>query len=111
MALRAAPPVSKDDLRNLAGVHPLDGARVANILPATADELGLEDQQGVVIVAVKEDSTAARLGFRTGDVIVQVGRKRIDSVVELEAALRARQQLWQIALKRGEQIIQLQVPG
>ena len=85
--------------------------RVANILPATADELGLEDQEGVVIVAVKEDSTSARLGFRTGDVIVQVGRKRIETVVELEAALRARQQLWQIALKRGEQIIQLQVPG
>ena len=111
VALRAAPPVGKDDLRNLTGVHPLDGARVTNILPATADELGLEDQEGVVIVAVKEDSTAARLGFRTGDVIVQVGRKRIESVVELEAALRARQQLWQIALKRGEQIIQLQVPG
>ena len=111
VALRAAPPVGKDDLRNLTGAHPLDGARVTNILPATADELGLEDQQGVVIVAVKEDSTAARLGFRTGDVIVQVGRKRIETVVELEAALRARQQLWQIALKRGEQIIQLQVPG
>ena len=111
VALRAAPPVGKDDLRNLTGVHPLDGARVSNILPATADELGLEDQEGVVIVAVKEDSTAARLGFRTGDVIVQVGRKRIETVVELEAALKARQQLWQIALKRGEQIIQLQVPG
>ena len=111
VALRAAPPVSKDDLRNLAGVHPLDGARVANILPATADELGLEDQEGVVIVAVTEDSTAARLGFRAGDIIVQVGRKRIETVVELEAALKARQQLWQIALKRGEQIIQLQVPG
>ena len=111
VALRAAPPVGKDDLRNLTGAHPLDGARVTNILPATADELGLEDQEGVVIVAVKEDSTAARLGFRTGDVIVQVGRKRIETVVELEAALRARQQLWQIALKRGEQIIQLQVPG
>ena len=111
VALRAAPPVGKDDLRNLTGVHPLDGARVTNILPATADELGLEDQEGVVIVAVTEGSTAARLGFRAGDIIVQVGRKRIETVVELEAALKARQQLWQIALKRGEQIIQLQVPG
>jgi Do/DeqQ family serine protease len=111
VALRAAPPVGKDDQRNLAGVHPLDGARVANIAPATADELGLDDQKGVVIVAVKEDSTAARLGFHTGDIIVQVGRKRIETVVELEAALKARQQLWQIALKRGDQIIQLQVPG
>jgi len=111
VALRAAPPVGKDELRNLSGVHPLDGARVANILPATADELGLEDQEGVVIVAVKEESTAARVGFRIGDVIVQVGRKRIETVVELEAALKARQQLWQIALKRGDQIIQLQVPG
>jgi Do/DeqQ family serine protease len=111
VALRAAPRIGKDEMRNLAGVHPFDGARVADILPGTADEFGLADEEGVVILAVREQSAAARLGFRAGDVIVQVGRARIETVNELEAALKVRQSLWQIAVKRGDQVIQLQVPG
>ena len=111
VALRPAPRAGKEDVRNLSGAHPFDGARVTNILPGTADELGLEDEEGVVILGVREQSTAARLGFRPGDVIVQVGRTRIETVNELEAALRARQSLWQIAVKRGDRLLELQVPG
>ena len=33
VALRAAPQAGKDDVRNLSGAHPFDGARVANIVP------------------------------------------------------------------------------
>ena len=66
VALRAAPQAGKDDVRNLSGAHPFDGARVANILPAVADELGLEEQEGVVILSVRPDSTAARIGFQPG---------------------------------------------
>src|SRR6185503_13576466 len=42
--LRGAPPPGRDDVRNLAGQHPLDGARVSNILPGIADELGIDEQ-------------------------------------------------------------------
>ena len=35
VALRAAPQAGKDDVRNLSGEHPFDGARVANILPGS----------------------------------------------------------------------------
>jgi Do/DeqQ family serine protease len=111
VALRAAPRAGKDDVRNLSGVHPFDGARVANLLPGTADELGLDDEEGVVILSVREASRAARLGFRAGDMIMQVGHTRIDTVGDLEAALRAHQSMWQIAVKRGEQVLQVQVPG
>jgi Do/DeqQ family serine protease len=111
VALRAAPAAGKNDLRNLSGAHPFDGARVANILPGTAEEFGLADEEGVVILAVKEGSTAARIGFRGGDVIVQIGRTKIESVSALEALLRERQRVWQIAFKRGDQVVQLQVPG
>jgi Do/DeqQ family serine protease len=112
VALRAAPRAGKGEVRNLSGPHPFDGARVANIQPGTAEELGLGDEEeGVVILAVGEETTAARLGFRPGDVIVQVGRTRIETVNELETALKGRQSVWQIAVKRGDQLIQLQVPG
>jgi len=111
VALRAAPQGGRDDVRNLSGVHPFDGARAANILPATADELGLEDQDGVVILSVREGSTAARLGFRAGDIIAQVGPEKVDTVNELEGLLKQRPRVWQITIKRGNQMRQLQIQG
>jgi len=111
VALLPAPQAGKDDVRNLSGAHPFDGARVSNILPAIADELGLEDQEGVVILQVRPDSKAARIGFQPGDVIQQVGRTKIETVGELEAVLKERQQVWLVQLKRRNQSVRLQLAG
>ncbi len=59
--LLPAPKPGKDDVRNLSGNHPFDGARVSNILPSVADELNLDETDGVVIVAVRSGGVAARL--------------------------------------------------
>jgi Do/DeqQ family serine protease len=109
--LKAAPVAGKDDMRNLSGVHPFDGARVANIGPAVADELGLDDIKGVVIMSVRTGSTANRLGFEVGDVIAQVGRDTVMTVADLEKAVATRQRLWSLAIKRGGRVINLQVQG
>ncbi len=111
VAIEAAPPPGKDDVRNLSGRHPFDGARVANLLPAVADQLGIDADTGVVILSVRQGSTAARLGFRQGDVIQQVSRKPVETVADLEEALREPQRLWAMTIKRGEQTMQLQVGG
>ena len=111
IALRAAPQAGKDDVRNLSGQHPFDGARVGNILPGTAEELGIEEQEGVVILQVRPESKAARIGFQAGDIIQQVGRKKIEAVTELEAILKERQQVWLVVLKRGNQTVRLQLAG
>jgi Do/DeqQ family serine protease len=111
VALRAPPQAGKDDVRNLSGAHPFDGARVANLLPSVADELGVADQEGVVVLSVRPGSTAARLGLQPGDVVVQVGAAKIGSVTELEAQLKERQRLWRVVLKRGNRVMQLQVSG
>jgi Do/DeqQ family serine protease len=111
VALREAPKLGKDDVRNLSGAHPLDGARVANIAPGATDELGVAEQEGVAIMSVRAGSTAARLGLRPGDVIVQVGRDKVDNVGDLEGLLKERQALWQLVLKRGNQVLQMRVPG
>ncbi len=68
--LLPAPKPGKDDVRNLSGNHPFDGARVSNILPSVADELNLDETDGVVIVAVRSGGVAARLDFQPGDIIV-----------------------------------------
>jgi hypothetical protein len=44
-------------------------------------------------------------------VIVQVGRERIGSVAELENVLRQRQRSWLVLVKRGNQLLQLQMAG
>ena len=111
IALKPAPQPGKDDIRNLSGNHPLDGARVGNLLPAVADELGLDETNGVVILSVRSGSVAARLGFQAGDLIAEIGGQPIASVADLEGAVRDRQRVWSLAVKRGGQLLQLQVPG
>ena len=111
VALMAAPAPGRDDIRNLSGRHPFEGARVANILPGVADELGLDDDQGVVILSIRNGSTAARLGFQPGDILAQIAAKPVASIAELEAALAEPRRVWQLAIKRGDQVLQLQVGG
>jgi Do/DeqQ family serine protease len=111
LSVRAPPKAGRDDVRNLSGAHPFDGARVANILPGTAAELGVDAEDGVVILSVQPASRSARLGFRTGDVIVEVGRAKINSIGELEAKLKERPRVWQVVVKRGNQLLQLQLSG
>jgi S1-C subfamily serine protease len=110
VALRAAPSGALD-ARDLSGAHPFDGARVANIVPGTAEELGVEEEEGVVLLSVRPRSTAARLGFQPGDVIVQVGREQITSVAQLDGILKQRQRGWLVVVKRGDRVLQLQLSG
>jgi hypothetical protein len=44
-------------------------------------------------------------------VIVQIGRLKFATVIELEGALKDKPQLWQVVVKRGAQSLQLQIPG
>ena len=111
VTLRAPPKAGKDDVRNLTGDHPLDGARVSNLLPALADELGLDQENGAVVLSVRSGSIAANLGFKAGDIVASIGSEQIDNVAELEGLLKQRQKMWRMAIKRGGRTLQLQVPG
>jgi len=111
LTLVAAPKPSRDDVRNLSGNHPFDGARVSNILPRVADEFNVDDTEGVVIVAVRSGGIAARLGFRPGDVILQVGDNKITDVISLDKITREPQRIWRVRIKRGGRVMQLQLSG
>jgi Do/DeqQ family serine protease len=109
VALKSAPAPGSDDARDLTGSHPLEGVRVANIQPGIADDLGLEEQQGVVLVSVRQQSTAAKLGFQAGDVVLQVGKDRVGSVRHLELALKEYQRGDLVLVRRGTRVLRLQL--
>ncbi len=111
IALTASPAPGRDDIRNLAGRHPFDGARMSNILPGLIDEMGLDESSGVVIISLRQGSVAQQLGFQPGDVVVELSGKAIASLSELETSLSQRQRTWVIGVKRGGQKLVLQVPG
>jgi serine protease Do len=73
---RSAQPIPK------ATAGQLDGMTVESLTPATRRQSGVpnEVQQGVLITRIEPGSLAARLGLRQNDVILEVNRKRVDSV-------------------------------
>jgi S1-C subfamily serine protease len=111
MPLRVAPKPGKSDIKNLSGQHPLDGARVSNLLPGLADELGLDSTGGAVVMSVRPGSIAARLGFQPGDIVLEVQAKKIEDVASLAALLDQPQRTWEISVQRGGQVLQIKVRG
>jgi Do/DeqQ family serine protease len=111
LPLLAAPKAGKNDVRNLSGRHPFDGARISNILPSVADELGIDQSEGVVIISVRNHAAAQTLGLQPGDIIVAIGGKQIQTVQDAEEALSEHEAIWQISIKRGDQVLQLSVQG
>ena len=109
--LAAAPKLKKSDVRDLSGKHPLDGARVANLLPTVAEELELDLSDGVVVISVRRRSIASRLGFRAGDVITKVGRRPVRDLADLVSKLRERRRVWTMNVNRDGRNLELRVPG
>ena len=63
------------------------GLRVAPLTAQAVKELGLESDQGVLVVAVTPDGPAAAAGLRRNDVILELGRQSITGVDQLRGAI------------------------
>ncbi len=91
------------------------GLSVQPLTPALASQLGLSDQHGLVVMAVKDGSPAADAGIQTGNVIVQVNRKPVQDIPELRAALKAQAKdsptLFQIHRKDINLFVAVQASG
>jgi Do/DeqQ family serine protease len=111
VALESAPDTDRNEI-TLGGHSPFQGASVANISPAVADELHLDaDTDGVVITELPEDSTAANVGFQKGDIILAVNNKKISKTGDLDKVTRDQSRLWRITLLRGGQQINVTLGG
>jgi Do/DeqQ family serine protease len=109
--LETAPDVGRNEIV-LTTRSPFQGAKVANISPAVADELHLDaDTEGVVVTDLADGSTAANLGFQKGDVVLAVNGQKIARTSDLEKATRDSSRLWRIQIVRGGQQISVTLGG
>lgn len=65
------------------------GLTVDPLTPELAQELGLTSTRGLLITEVAPGSPAARAGLRPEDVLLEVDRQPVGSLLELREALRA----------------------
>jgi S1-C subfamily serine protease len=111
MPLETAPDGGRDEI-TVKARSPFQGAKVANISPAVADELHLDsDTQGVVVTEIPEDSIAGNVGFQKGDIILNVNGQQIAKTSELEKAAGQSTRVWRIVIQRGNQQINVTLPG
>lgn len=103
VASAEAPPGGAPEARELTGRHPLSGARVVTLTPSTAEAAGLDPfASGVFIQALDRAGVAARVGFRTGDVISELNGQPVRDAADLDRALSSATN-WVIGMERNGQ--------
>jgi len=109
--LETAPDGGRNEIV-LTSRSPFQGAKVANISPAVADEMHLDaDTEGVVVTEIGDDTTAANVGFQKGDIILAVNSQKIGRTSDLEKATKESSRVWRITLVRGGQQINVTLGG
>ena len=99
--LQTAPAQPREEI-TIRSRSPFSGARVANLSPALADELQLQNaDEGVVILGVNDGSYARNLGFQHGDIVLSVNGERIGNTAELARIAGQPQRSWRIVINRG----------
>lgn len=111
IALETAPDTGRDEIV-IKSRSPFQGAKVANISPALADELKLDSSvEGVVVTDLSDDALAANVGFKKGDIIVAVNGHKIARTAELDKLSREGSRLWRITVIRGGQQLSVVLGG
>jgi Do/DeqQ family serine protease len=101
------------DARDLDGHHPLTGCKVANLSPAVAQEIGMDDDSrtGVVVLEVKDKTPAARIGVKRGDIVVAINNEKVKSVAQLVTALEGADGGWRLSVERDGKVYNLAIQG
>jgi Do/DeqQ family serine protease len=102
-ATAEAPPGGAPEARALTGRHPLSGARVVTLTPATAEAAGLDPfADGVFIQELDRGGVAARVGFRPGDIIDEINGQPVRDAAQVDRML-AQSRSWVIGVERNGQ--------
>jgi Do/DeqQ family serine protease len=108
--VRVEPPPASPapDERLIQGRNPFSGAVVANLNPATANQLGIDPFARGVMVTKVSGGIAAMVGLQPGDIVRQVNGRTVASTRDLQDALNAAQGRWALAIQRGGQVMSVQ---
>jgi S1-C subfamily serine protease len=110
IALETAPDTPTDEI-TIQSRSPFGGAKVANLSPALADQLQLQDvDKGVVVLNVEDGSYASQF-LRRGDLVLEVNGQQIQNTRDLDRLSRAGSRLWRLGILRGGQRLNLMVSG
>jgi serine protease Do len=93
----------------LKGEQPLNGAVVINLSPATSDELGVGDWQGVAILKIRRGSYADQLGLQPGDILIKINGTDVHAVDDVVALTGQPADKWSLTVSRGGQTKIIQV--
>ena len=112
LQIKAPPYIPIPNRTQLKGLHPLQGATVANLSPALLDALGITSQQmGVIILESQPGKFANRLGFKGGDIVLKINGHEIDKVSTLKKLVAHTKDSWEVLIKRGDDVLSLLLPG
>jgi len=101
MAMEAPPEKPRRNTTLLRGRHPLEGALVANLSPALADEVGMvHTMTGVIVLKLDRTLAAARVGVEPGDIIRKLNGEAVQSVKHLTDLIKTPASGWLIGLER-----------
>ena len=109
MALVSAPEIPPRRETRLRGANPFSGAVIANLSPALAEEINMNDQRGVVVLRLGRRSYARRIGLSPHDIILEVNGVEVDSVATLTSAVRRSRSYWRFSIKRGQEILTMTI--
>ena len=81
------------------------GLRAQNLTPDLAQQLGIEEGEGVIITQVEPGSPAEEAGLKRGDVVIEVDRKEVTSLAELRSRLSDVDKSALMLIRRGDSTI------
>src|SRR5262249_41096422 len=111
VALETVPDTPREEIV-ISSRSPSQGAKVANITPALADELRIDPStEGVIITELTGGSLAHSLGFQPGDIVLAVNNQKIAKTRDLERASSQQNRSWRITFRRGGQQMTVMLGG
>jgi Do/DeqQ family serine protease len=113
LALEAPPEVPLREETEIRAQSPFTGATVVNLSPAVVVETGYKGrrERGVLIEKVADGSIAANVGFRPGDVVVEVNGTPIDTTRVLASVADQQADLWRLTIERDGRLIRSSIGG
>ncbi|MBI5557322.1 MAG: DegQ family serine endoprotease [Deltaproteobacteria bacterium] len=77
----------EDELHGAATQESLLGLTVQELTPELAQSLKLKEKEGVIVANVEPNSTAAEVGLRAGDLILEVNRQEVKNLADYNKAI------------------------